>query len=101
MGALMKPEDGLLMRLGKEAATHALSLYHLCLDERVPTSARAAGVAALAYLAMPADLVPDVLPLVGLTDDAGVLGAAVINLASNLSERHRRLARRTLKSLLG
>ena len=98
---LQKPNDGLLKRLTREAATHALSLYYLCVDHTVPAHARAAGVTALAYLVMPADVVPDVLPMVGLVDDAGVLAAAVVDLGCHLAPRHRHEARRALRRLLG
>ncbi len=34
-----------------------------------------AGLAALAYVAMPADIIPDVIPVVGWLDDVGVMSA--------------------------
>jgi uncharacterized membrane protein YkvA (DUF1232 family) len=45
---------------------------------------------------LPTDAVPDVLPLVGYTDDAAVLAAAIKLVTSHISPDHREAARRTL-----
>ena len=44
---------------------------------------KAALIGAIAYFVLPADAVPDVLPLVGYTDDAAVLAAAIKIVTSN------------------
>lgn len=41
-------------------------------------------VAALAYFVLPADVIPDILPAVGFTDDAAVLAMAVAAVRSDL-----------------
>jgi uncharacterized membrane protein YkvA (DUF1232 family) len=48
-------------------------LKRLLGDSRIPRSRRALVVAAIGYLAMPIDLVPDVIPVAGQLDDAIVL----------------------------
>lgn len=45
------------------------------------------GVAALAYLVLPLDAIPDVVPLVGWMDDAGVLSAVALYAAHSLRKR--------------
>lgn len=47
-------------------------------DPNVALWRKLAGVAALAYLVMPIDAVPDVLPVIGWLDDVGVLSAAAM-----------------------
>lgn len=47
-------------------------------DPNVATWRKLAGVAALAYLVMPIDAVPDVVPVLGWLDDVGVLSAAAM-----------------------
>ena len=45
-------------------------------DPGVSLWRKLAGVGALAYLVMPLDAIPDVMPIVGWLDDLGVLSAA-------------------------
>jgi uncharacterized membrane protein YkvA (DUF1232 family) len=46
------------------------------LDRRAPLAGKLVLLAAVAYIVLPIDLVPDVVPVVGWLDDAGVLGVA-------------------------
>lgn len=54
-----------------------LALYHFMCDPKAPAAAKGVAVAALLYFVMPIDVVPDWIPLVGFTDDAAVVTAAV------------------------
>lgn len=47
-------------------------------DPSVSVWRKAAGLAAIAYLVMPFDAVPDVFPVIGWLDDVGVLSAAAM-----------------------
>ena len=47
--------------------------YNLMLDPRVPALAKLIPIGAVAYLFFPFDLSPDVVPLLGQLDDAGIL----------------------------
>ncbi len=51
-----------------------------------PVSAKLAVLFALAYLISPIDLIPDVIPVLGLMDDAGVL-VLLLNIAYKLLPR--------------
>ena len=42
-------------------------------------------IAAIIYVVSPLDVVPDILPVAGLTDDATVIGAAFMSLKDELS----------------
>ncbi len=57
---------------------------------------KAALVGALAYFVLPVDLIPDMLPVIGYTDDAAMLAAAIKLVASHITPDHREAARRTL-----
>lgn len=46
-------------------------------DPSTPAWAKAILAAAIAYVLCPLDAIPDFIPIVGWTDDVGVLGAAV------------------------
>jgi uncharacterized membrane protein YkvA (DUF1232 family) len=51
-------------------------LWRYLRDGGVPLWRKLVGVAAVAYLLWPFDLIPDYIPLLGWLDDAGVLAAA-------------------------
>lgn len=51
-----------------------MTLFH----RKTPMSAKAAIAGGLFYGVLPIDLIPDLLPLLGITDDATVLVLAVI-----------------------
>lgn len=62
---------------GREVIEKALWLYYAAQAPDTPVWAKTAIYAALAYFVMPLDAIPDVLPVVGYTDDLGTLAAAV------------------------
>lgn len=62
---------------GREVIEKALWLYYAAQGPATPVWAKTAIYAALAYFVMPLDAIPDVLPVVGYTDDLGTLAAAV------------------------
>ena len=52
-----------------------------------------AGVAAVAYVLWPLDIVPDGIPVLGWLDDAGILAAAAAFLVAEVRRHERRLQR--------
>src|SRR3954462_2879026 len=51
-------------------AEEALTIYYCAFDRQTPAYVRVALIAALAYFIDPFDLLPDMLPVIGFTDDA-------------------------------
>jgi uncharacterized membrane protein YkvA (DUF1232 family) len=70
--------------------------WYCALDPQTPTKVRLTLLAALAYFVAPIDALPDLLPLVGFSDDAGVLLAALTMVGSHVTDVHREAARRAL-----
>ena len=74
-------DQGLLKRLlnraGRTIAGPALEALELVLDASTPPPVRLTMLAALSYLLMPADLIPDFLPVAGFTDDLVALTAMI------------------------
>jgi len=61
-------------------------LGRLMRDPRVPARSKALAAAALAYVASPVDLVPDLIPVLGRTDDVFVAIFAVHHLIRTAGE---------------
>lgn len=58
---------------GAKVVYAALLLYFLMKDPLVPMKAKLTIAAALGYFILPTDAIPDLAPLVGFSDDLGVL----------------------------
>ncbi len=77
-------------------AEDLLAAYFCAFDRNTPRRVQVALIGALAYFVLPFDFVPDMLPLVGFTDDAAVLATAIRRVAVHITPRHREAARRVL-----
>ena len=66
-----------LIKAGRTIAQPALEAYEMVIDPYTPPQARATMLAALAYLIMPLDLVPDLIPIAGFSDDLVALTAVI------------------------
>jgi len=80
-------------------AEEALTIYYCAFDRQTPTYVRVALIAALAYFIDPFDLIPDVLPIIGLTDDAAVIAAATKLVWDQIKPEHRDAARDALERM--
>jgi uncharacterized membrane protein YkvA (DUF1232 family) len=73
-----------------------LTAYYCAFDKATPLPVRASLFGALAYFLLPTDAIPDVLPVLGFTDDAAMLAAALKLMASHIRPEHRAAAKGTL-----
>lgn len=64
-------------KAGAEVVHKALQLYYVLQKDEVPKKAKAIVIAALGYFIMPADVIPDLVPLLGFTDDIALMVAAL------------------------
>ncbi|MFK8250023.1 YkvA family protein [Ancylobacter terrae] len=77
-------------------AEDATAAYYCALDRQTPLKVRALLFGALAYFVLPADTLPDVMPVLGFTDDAAVIATALNLLAGHIRPEHRTAAREAL-----
>ncbi len=77
-------------------AEDLLTAYYCAFDRETPREVRAALIGALAYFVLPFDIIPDIIPVLGYTDDAAVLAAAIRMVAQHIRPEHREAARRAL-----
>jgi len=80
-------------------ASEALAAFYCATDPATPTKVKGMLLAALAYFVVPVDLIPDLLPGIGFTDDLTVLATTIGMLAGHITDEHRRKAREALKAL--
>jgi uncharacterized membrane protein YkvA (DUF1232 family) len=71
-----------------------VALYFCAMDKTVPAKVKISIIAALAYLVLPADFIPDFLVGLGFTDDVAVLTAVYSLVSSHINDSHRRAAKR-------
>jgi uncharacterized membrane protein YkvA (DUF1232 family) len=77
-------------------AEDLLAAYYCAFDRDTPRHVQATLVGALAYFVLPFDIIPDMLPVLGFTDDAAVLATAIKLVASHIRPQHRDAARRAI-----
>ena len=77
-------------------AEDLLAVYYCAFDRETPLQVRAVLLGALAYFVMPFDAVPDVVPMLGFTDDAAMLAAAMKLVIDAIRPEHREAARAKL-----
>jgi uncharacterized membrane protein YkvA (DUF1232 family) len=80
-------------------AEDLLAAYYCAFDRETPLAVKASLVGALAYFVLPADAIPDVLPVIGFTDDAAVLATAIKLVSSHIRPEHRDAAKDKLDAL--
>ena len=64
-------------KAGREVVEKALWLYFALQRPETPAWAKRTIIGALAYFILPIDIIPDLAPLVGFTDDLGMLVMAI------------------------
>ncbi len=73
-----------------------LSAYYCAFDKETPRHVQVALMGAIAYFILPFDFIPDMMPVLGFTDDAAVLATAIRLVASHITDDHREAARTAL-----
>ncbi|NLN92311.1 MAG: DUF1232 domain-containing protein [Candidatus Hydrogenedens sp.] len=89
------------VKIGRTLVEEALVLYYSLQDPSMPAWAKASIIGALGYLISPIDLIPDVIPVVGFTDDAGVIAAVLLLIKAYIKDEHRARARAKIAEFFG
>jgi uncharacterized membrane protein YkvA (DUF1232 family) len=74
-------------------AGEVVAAYYCMLDGKTPVWVKGTVAAALAYFILPADAIPDILPVLGMSDDVSVLAAALTAISAHITDDHRSQAR--------
>lgn len=79
----------------------ALILYYIMTDKNITVKTKLSIAAALGYFILPTDAIFDLTPLIGFTDDLGVLLFALSQVSSNITPEIREKARQKLGDWFG
>lgn len=84
------PEDideGLLMKMQrgpvKKIWDQVMKLYDVVNDPKSDKALKALGIGALLYLISPIDAIPDMIPILGLTDDVGIIAYVLAQISKS------------------
>lgn len=79
----------------------ALLMFYAFRRAETPAWAKRIVLGALVYLLSPFDAIPDLSPILGYTDDLGVLSYGLVMIAAYINPEVRSSARQTLTSWIG
>lgn len=91
------PDDNAMKRFARKLGEKVLVAYYMATDSEVPWKVRGSLLGALAYVGLPLDAIPDVVPGAGFSDDAGVLITALTAAALYVRPKHYKQARQRLR----
>jgi len=86
---------------GLKLVYSALLLFFAYRRKDTPSWAKNIIIGVLGYFLAPIDLIPDLSPIIGYTDDIGVLGFCLVTVAAYINEEVREQARKKLQTWFG
>lgn len=84
------------LKASRQTLLSALTLFYCLRDRDTPAWARGVIVGALGYLVLPTDLIPDIVPAAGYSDDWGAIFMALGTVAAYIKAEHQAMARAQL-----
>ena len=99
--AFWKKFKGLVKTAGVGLLYNALQLFYVAQRPECPKKVKVAILAALGYFISPFDVIPDFIPIVGLTDDAGALVLALAHAKTYVNDEVKQQAKNTIASFFG
>ena len=88
-------------KIGTELSYAALLMYYAFQSDRTPVWAKRIIVGALAYMLSPIDSIPDLTPVLGFTDDLGVISFGLVSVACYIDKDIRNKALTTVEKWFG
>lgn len=87
--------------MGQQTVYSVMLMVYAFRRKGIPMYAKNIIIGALGYLLAPFDALPDFTPVLGFTDDFGVLSFALVTVAAYINDDVRIQARKSVKSLFG
>ena len=88
-------------KIGLQSVYSALLLFYAYRRKDTPSWAKRIILGTLGYLLAPFDAIPDLSPIIGFTDDVGILSFGLVTIASFINEDVRGNAKEHLKKWFG
>jgi uncharacterized membrane protein YkvA (DUF1232 family) len=85
-----------LQALSQQMIYAVLLLYYAYKRKETPPWAKKIILGSLAYFLSPIDSIPDLTPVIGFTDDLGVMSFGIVTIACYINEEVRTKARKKL-----
>ena len=98
---LMSKLTGNFKKMGVKLVYMCFIMCHLLKDKRVPAKLKATIIGALGYVIAPLDLITDVTPVVGFSDDLFMVVAAFGLITMYIDDNIKAAARESLVKLYG
>lgn len=88
-------------QIGLKSVYSILLLFYAYRRKDTPNWAKRIVLGVLGYLIMPLDAIPDLSPIIGYTDDLGMLSFGLVTIAAYVNEEVRNQAKKRLKDWFG
>lgn len=88
-------------KIGLKAVYALLLLYYALVSDSTPVKYKAMIMGALGYFVVPLDFLPDVVPMVGYTDDMAALAGVLVAVAKSLNPAIKQQAKDKLTAWFG
>lgn len=98
---LFQKITGSVKKAGLSLIYKALQLFYVAQNPNVPMRIRAAIIAPLGYFISPIDLIPDITPVLGFSDDAAVIAGAMAIAHLYINDEIRQKAKDRIRKIFG
>ena len=87
--------------IGLTVIYKAFQLYYVAQSDACPMKVKAGIIGALGYLISPIDLIPDLIPVVGYTDDAAAIAFALTAAQMYITDEIKQQAKDRMREIFG
>ena len=92
---------GNVSAIGLTVIYKAFQLYYVAQSDTCPVKIKAGIIGALGYLISPVDLVPDLIPMVGYSDDAVAIAFALTAAQMYITDEVKHKAKERIREIFG
>ncbi len=86
-------DESLLMKMKrgpvKKVWNEVMKIYTTVQDPKTSKATKVLGIGALLYLISPIDAIPDIIPMLGLTDDVGIIAYVITQFAKQAKKNNK------------